>query len=242
MMVNNAQHTYLFRPRIILVFPAVALMALWAVPAGFAAGLSGSIQQVESIMREGNYDRALESARELETEYPDDPLPAYCAGMACYRKGRQQESADAKEEAAGSYAEAARFFSQAASRKTDDMKLKREILFAAAAAQTCRGTVLGDLERYDEAAAAMRDALRLYELTDQDPRVEKGRTYAAVKLREYLSKTREKQQQQQQKNQQSPEQAGLIMEAVTELPRKQVVVDKNAAVLQDQTDAAHGTQ
>ena len=227
------------RGHALLVSAAVAV--LLTAPAGFAANLTGGIRQIESILQQGNYDRALESASALETEFPDNPLPVYCAGMVCYLKGRQQEAAEAREEAAGNYAEAARFFSQAVTRQTGDPGLIREIRYAAAAAQTRRGTMLGELERYDEAVSALREALRLYEQTDQDPRAEEGRTYAAVKLREYLSRTQE-QPPQQQNNRQSPEQAGLIMEAVTELPRKQVVVDKNAAVLQDQADTDEGTR
>ncbi|HOK89640.1 MAG TPA: hypothetical protein PK379_06405 [Candidatus Hydrogenedentes bacterium] len=221
----------------------IALIATLLLTARTASAdtLPGKVRQIGSILQQGNYDRALETARELETEYPDDPLPAYCAGMACYQKARQQESADAKDEAIGSYADAAQFFSQAAGREKSDQRLANECLLAAATAQVRRGNLLGSMEKYEEAAGVMRAALKQYERLDGDPRAEKGRLYAAVKLREWLSKAREKQRQQDQKeNQSSPEQAGLIMEAVTELPRKQVVVDNNAAVLRDQPETDGG--
>ncbi|HOQ89566.1 MAG TPA: hypothetical protein PLX03_05455 [Candidatus Hydrogenedentes bacterium] len=219
----------------ILSFIAPMLLGILSGPNLWADRFSREIRQIQTVLDQGNYDRALELSRELETNHPDHPLPVYCAGMASFLKGKKQESVEAFEEAAASYAEAARFFRQAATLASDD-EARDECIFAAVSALVRRGIALGNLEKFGEAADTIRSAMPLFEQSGDNARFEKTRDFAAIKLREYLAKLNE-QEDEKQKNEKNDskdsQNVGMILEALTELPRKEVVVQENAAILQE---------
>ena len=206
-------------------------MLAWALLLALpSAALQQEVATAEALLEQGEAEKALALFQQLQIDYPQAPEVILGVGSAQYRAGELALASGAAEQARTRFAEAQESFQRLFSEAREEVRSSAMFDYANALARTAR-----TFDPHKEAQRQMRaleSAINAYEQVLEAFPDHAGAQQNLDHVRYQLKVLRQGQQDPQE---QPPVQ--IRIEASTDLPRKEAVVEEHEVILQDQGTA-----
>ncbi|MBI2435941.1 MAG: hypothetical protein HYV26_24055 [Candidatus Hydrogenedentes bacterium] len=207
-------------------------VAVWCLSAAAGASVREELLAAEELLQGGQVVEALEAYQNLQVDHPESAEAVLGTACAQYRAAEVALGQAKMKEARESFAAAQETFQRLFS--TEDPWIRASAMFDYANAVAKTAKTFDPQKEYEGQVGALRQAVGAYEavLTAYPDHVGAVKNLDHVRyiLKKLLENPPEKPEQ--------PPQATFQIQATTELPDKEAVVQENEVILQDKTPAA----